>query len=222
LFITPLIPEHLESLLLEFQLPRILLNFPPVGAAVDSVIWDVDDATRQSVRYLTSNGHSRILYFGNASKTRGYRRRWLAFREAMAEAGLPVREEDHMLFVPGTQTEWLDTFKRYMDRVKPTALICATDFDLAWVYYALSEIGLRMPHDVSLIRLDHMHNDFTPDITRPNLLMSESGSRAADRMLWRLANPHLPYEHIRLQCPFFPGNSVRNLYPGKTETSLPL
>lgn len=211
LFITPLIPEHLEALLLELKLPRILLNFPPVGAAVDSVIWDIDDTTRQAVRYLTSNGHSRILYFGNASKTRGYRRRWLAFREAMTESGLAVHDEDHMLSVPGTQNELLDTFKQHIDRVKPTALICATAIDLAWVYYAFSEIGLRIPHDVSLIHLDHLHNDFTPDITRANLLMSETGSRAADRMLWRLANPHLPYEHIRLQCPFFTGNSVRRL-----------
>ncbi|CAG7648586.1 LacI family DNA-binding transcriptional regulator [Paenibacillus allorhizosphaerae] len=211
LFITALIPRPLEALLLELKMPKILLNFPPVGAKVDSVIWDVHDATRQSVHYLTKNGHRDLLYFGDVDRTRGYKQRWLAFVEAMKQEGLPVREEDHLIHMPDNQVEWVDTFKRHMERMKPTALLCATEMSLAWIYYALSETGYQVPQDVSLIRLDHVHSSFIPGITHPVLLMKETGYRAADRMLWRLANAHLPYEHIRLQGPFFEGDTVKKL-----------
>ncbi|MBP1967604.1 hypothetical protein [Paenibacillus aceris] len=43
---------------------------------------------------------------------------------------------------------------------------------------------------------------------RPQLAIRESGYRAADRMLWRIANPHLPYEHVRLQGDFFMGSTL--------------
>lgn len=215
LFITALIPGHLESLLLELKLPRILLNYPPVGCKVDSVIWDVYDATWQSVQYLTSKGHTHIVYYGEAGRTRGYKQRWLAFVEAMKQEGLPVREEDHLIDMPLNQTEWLHTFKRQMEQLKPTALLCATEMNLAWIFYALSEMGYHIPQDVSLISLDHIYSSFIPNITHPVLLMKETGYRAADRMLWRLANAHLPHEHIRLQGPFFEGETVKKLAPPK-------
>jgi LacI family transcriptional regulator len=211
LFITALIPEPLESQLLKLKLPRILINFPPVGSKADSVIWDVYDATRQSVHYLAANGHKNILYFGDTDKTRGYKLRWLAFLEAMKEEGVQVREEDHLIHMPYNQEQWVDTLKRHMERMRPTALLCATEMNLPWIFYACSEIGYQIPHDVSLIRLDHIQSSFMPGITHPVLLMKETGYRAADRMLWRIANAHLPYEHIRLQGSFFEGDTVKKL-----------
>ncbi|MDB5084624.1 MAG: hypothetical protein JWN30_1510 [Bacilli bacterium] len=218
IFITALIPEPLESLLLELKLPRILINFPPVGAKVDSVIWDVLDATRQSVHYLVANGHKKILYFGDTNKTRGYKLRWLSFLEAMNEEGIQVHVENHETHMPENQEQWVNTLKRYLERVNPTALLCATDTNLPWIFYACSELGYQIPYDISLIGLDHISSSFTPGITHPVLLMKETGHRAADRMLWRIANAHLPYEHIRLQGSFFAGETVKklnNLLPAK-------
>jgi LacI family transcriptional regulator len=211
LFITALIHEPLESLLLELKLPRILINFPPVGTKADSVIWDVYDATRQSVRYLTANGHQKILYFGDSGKTRGYRLRWQAFLEGMEEAGIQVCEEDHLIHLPHNQEQWVSMLKQHLEQMKPTALLCASEMNLPWIFYACSEIGYQIPQDVSLIRLDHIRSSFIPGITHPVLLMKETGYRAADRMLWRMANPNLPFEHIRLQGPFFEGETVKNL-----------
>jgi LacI family transcriptional regulator len=44
-----------------------------------------------------------------------------------------------------------------------------------------------------------------PPIARPQLPILETGFRAADRMLWRIANPTRPFEHIRLQCDWIAG-----------------
>ncbi|MEF3304099.1 LacI family DNA-binding transcriptional regulator [Paenibacillus sp. GYB003] len=211
LFITPLIPEPLEAVLLELKLPRILINFPPVGAKVDSVIWDVYDATMQSVRYLTENGHRNIAYIGDTARTRGYKQRWLAFREAMKQEGEEVREESHLIPFSSDNAEWREAFERHLERSKPTALLCSSYQNVSWVFYACSEAGYRIPDDLSVIMLDNVGDGLFPSITRPELLMPETGYRAADRMLWRLANARLPYEHIRLQGTFFRGDTVKHL-----------
>lgn len=212
LFITPLIPEPLETLLLETKLPRILVNYPPVGAKVDSVIWDVHDATVQSVQYLIANGHRNITYVGDTTKTRGYKQRWLAFQEAMKQEGIDIQEDSHYIRITSDNAQWMEMFKNHLERHKPTALLCSShETNLSWVFYACSDAGRQIPADISIIVLDNLRDSIIPDITRPVLLMLETGYRAADRMLWRMANTHLPFEHIRLQGTFFQGATVKNL-----------
>jgi LacI family transcriptional regulator len=45
----------------------------------------------------------------------------------------------------------------------------------------------------------------------PLLAIRETGYRAADRMLWRIANPSLPYEHIRIQGELKIGSTTASL-----------
>jgi LacI family transcriptional regulator len=59
-----------------------------------------------------------------------------------------------------------------------------------------------------LISLENGPNELLPGLTRPVLLIREAGVRAAERMLWRIANPVQPYEHTLLQGPFFRGETV--------------
>src|SRR5690606_25573376 len=51
-----------EQELLKLPVPKVFLNFPPVGAEADSIIWDVYDGVQQSMQMLTSRNHERILY----------------------------------------------------------------------------------------------------------------------------------------------------------------
>lgn len=214
IFISPIVSETMEKLLLELPLPRILINFPPVGAKVDSVIWDVYDAAWQAVQYLSANGHRQIMYFGDTVKTRGYKQRWLAFREAMKREGIEVCEESHLIrwplsgSIPSEHVEWAEQFRMSLERSQTTALICAPYGHLPWIFYACSEAGLRIPQDISVIMLDNCRESFMQDVTRPEFLEMETGFRAADRMLWRIANPHMPFEHIRLQGTFYEGATV--------------
>ncbi|GLX70983.1 LacI family DNA-binding transcriptional regulator [Paenibacillus glycanilyticus] len=207
LFLTPMITAKTEEKLLSLPLPKVLLNYPPPAAQVDSVMWDVSSAVHQSVQYLLSRGHRRILYIGDIHLHRGFRLRWQAFREAMATAGLTVDEEHHL-----TDTGSPDTYTlkltRMLERIKPTAIIAGIDHDLSWVYYGCSLIGRKIPVDYSIVGLEHSPNIRISDLTRPILPIKEVGFRGADRMLWRLANPNLPFEHIRLQGGFYDGATV--------------
>jgi LacI family transcriptional regulator len=211
IFIPPLLGADHEQRLLDLPVPRILLNFPPSAAKVDSVIWDVGTAIRQSVACFLANGHRRILFIGNTRTHRGFRLRWLSFIEAMAEAGI---DTDPALHVTGTfpsKEEWIAQVSSLLQSTGATAILCAVNYDLAWVYHACSTNGKRIPHDYSLISLENMQNEFLPKLTRPLLPIRETGARGAERMLWRLANPHAPFEHTMLQGNFYEGNTVSSI-----------
>ncbi|CAG7640594.1 HTH-type transcriptional regulator DegA [Paenibacillus solanacearum] len=208
LFIAPRMGyDAVERKLLELPIPRILLNYPPPEAKVDSVIWDVHEAMHQAVRHLLRLGHTRILYVGDASGQRGFALRWHAFAEAMAAGGVPVQTQEHCT-VRASGRPWQVDFMRLYARCKPTAVICGLDEEADAVYGKLREMEVDIPSGCSLVAFMNEASGDRPDCSRPQLLIRETGYRAADRMLWRIANPHMPYEHIRLRGEFVSGETT--------------
>jgi LacI family transcriptional regulator len=211
-FIAPRMNEPIEALLLQLPLPRILLNFPPPESKLDSVIWDVYEAVYQSVLYLKGSGHRNIMYVGDIRTQRGFRLRWQAFQEAMQEEGLPLNAHHHTTKVfHGQEASWKQDFIDQFKATKPTAMICGIDEQASSVYSALLEAGARIPQDCSLVGILNEQTDQLPAMTRPMLLIKETGYRAADRMLWRIANPHSPFEHIRIRGNFYKGSTTMNM-----------
>ncbi|MDQ0060570.1 LacI family DNA-binding transcriptional regulator [Paenibacillus harenae] len=211
IFISPLIPASIERRLISLELPRIMLNFPPFGAKIDSIIWDVFNAMQQSVDYLVNRGHKKIMYIGDVKSRRGYKLRWMAFRDSMDDLGIEVRPDEHMLRSDDRLEEWKESWLDLVTRYEPTAFVCATEEALARTYLACNAAGKRLPLDYSIICLEPNVQGGMPDIARPVLPIRETGYRAGDRMIWRIANPLLPFEHIRLQGDFAPGNTIRDL-----------
>lgn len=210
LFVSPLLESAFERRLLALPVPKILLNFPPKPASADSVIWDVGTAIRQSVDHLLACGHRRILFVGATRPHRGFRLRWRSFMEAMEDAGITVALEEH---VTGTlsKEDWISQVTDKLHSMRATAILSAINHDLAWIYHACSLLGKRIPNDYSLISLENSLNEWLPSLSRPLLPVRETGVRAGERMLWRLANPRAPYEHTMLQGQFFSGDTVRKL-----------
>lgn len=208
IFIPPMIPSHVEAWLLKQPLARMLLNFPPVGAHVDSVIWDVYDSVRQAVRLFVENGHRRILYIGDTKSTRGFRLRWTAFVEAMADYGMAVDPEEHLTCSFSSDYPWEEMFRKQMAASKSTAILNTIEGNLPWVYFLCSQAGLRIPQDCSLISLDIVEKPASPGLCFFHMPIRETGYRAADRMIWRIANPGKAYEHTRLQSRFVEGASL--------------
>lgn len=200
LFISPsLHPTQLETKLLELPIPKILLNFPPLGTKVDSVVWDIYEATFQAVAYLRSIGHVSIMYVGDTIRHRGYILRWQAFVHAMNECSIHVDPSAHSIGGRDTGDAWHNDVRSKLERYSPTAIICGVNREVPEVYRLCTGMGLSIPEDISLIGLLNEQPKSLPSFTMPILPIRETGYRAADRMLWRIANPSLPYEHIRIQ-----------------------
>ncbi|MDF2723025.1 MAG: LacI family transcriptional regulator, partial [Paenibacillus sp.] len=182
IFIAPMVGLEQEKRLLQYPIPRILINFPGPAAPVDSIAWDVGTAVHQSVSHLLSKGHRKIIFVGKKEGFRGLVLRWQAFEQAMAEAGLPCVPEDHIhesREIPG----WDVRFVEKLDRARPTAIFGAVNWDLAWIYHACSLLGKRIPEDISLVSMQHIKNPHVPELSRPIIRIRECGTRAAERML---------------------------------------
>ncbi|MDF2721873.1 MAG: LacI family transcriptional regulator [Paenibacillus sp.] len=210
LFIAPMIGFEQERFLLGCEVPRVLINFPGHAARVDSVAWDVGTAIHQSVRHLHANGHKRIMYVGKTGTFRGFVRRWQAFEAAMQEAGLDSDRDRQLITDDIAQPDWTQAFIAKVHEHQPTAVIHANS-EASWVYHACARAGKQIPEQLSLIGLEHDQHPFFPELTRPILLIREAGVRAAERMLWRIANPAQPYEHVLLQGGFYEGTTVSRL-----------
>jgi len=208
LFIPPAIQSTIEHALLQLPLPKVLINYPPPLGNVDSVIWDVVTAIHQSVDYLITMGHQRILYMGDIHQHRGFQLRWQTFREAMASLDTDPQPEHHMTRSLASTGLNVEELQQKLQQHRYTAILCAVRQDLPGIIYALQAMNLSIPHDISIISVEDIEDERFPQLSRPLLLMREAGRRAAERLLWRIANPHEPFEHTRLQGSFYQGETV--------------
>lgn len=211
LFLTAALPKRIESELLALPLPKVLINYPPDAAEVDSVIWDVEHAIHRSMDALAHCGHRRVLYVGDIEPFRGFRLRWTAFQSAVRRLGLgecPTADE-HVTGTAADRSHWMDALREKLSEGKYTAVLSAIPNAAEWVFAAAGSLRLNIPGDVSLVGMEHEEHPYFPGLSRPVLLVREAGERAAELMLRRIANPVLPYEHVRLLGSFEEGRTLR-------------
>ncbi|MCQ6563802.1 LacI family DNA-binding transcriptional regulator [Paenibacillus mendelii] len=214
LFTPPALPYWIEAILLRLPLPKVMINYPPDSAEADSVIWDVQHAVHQSVNALYDYGHRRILFIGDIHDQRGFRLRWEAFQAACARLKLPIDPAAHMTEVTVPQAERLERLRSKLLSGDYTAVLCRNNEDVNLLLEVLHLLGLSVPDSISLITTDHDSHPLYPGISRPILLIREAAERAAELMLRRIANPRLPFEHVRLAGTFFWGETVKSASSG--------
>lgn len=207
LFLSPL-SRQWEQLLLKLPLPKVMINYPPDAAEVDSVVWDVQHAVHQSVDALCRLGHRNILYVGDIRAQRGFKLRWQAYLAALGRHGLEASPEDQLLEFGRGREEWLE---RLSDRIRSgrfSAVVSVIPGYAEWVFIAARQAGRAIPEQLSLVGLEHEELEPYPQLSRPVLLVQEAGERAAELMLRRIANPLAPHEHVRLQGTFLTGETI--------------
>ncbi|WP_020618130.1 LacI family DNA-binding transcriptional regulator [Paenibacillus daejeonensis] len=213
LFLSPNLKEAVERRLIELPVPAVMLNFPPVGANLDSVIWNIADSMQQCIRLLVQSGHQRIMYIGPTDTVRGFTVRWHSYLTALEAAGLQAEPEHCMLELDGEAEDWQRRWLEKVERMRPTAFVCATQHAVVRLYTACGATGQRIPDDYSLVALEPepaLHG-LMPDLARPLLPVQATGYRAVERMLWRIANPAAPFESILLQGDLHAGATVNRL-----------
>lgn len=208
-FISSSIGGQLEKQLLSLTMPRVLINFPPPLAEVDSVIWDVGEAVFRAVLYLNRMGHENILYIGDCESKRGFRLRWQAFQNAMAELGKAIDPDTHLTKMPKNASSAAKEIAYRIKELNPTAVLSTIVSNLNVVSKASHDADKIAPRDYSLVSLRYNEWNLYPNVSGPVLQIQETGARAAERMLWRLANPLRFYEHTLVRCgTFYAGETV--------------
>ena len=169
--------------------PTVLLDTR--GAGVPAVVTDDVEGGRLATRHLLELGHDSIGFLGDdpsnplgfsssASREQGY-------RESLAAAGLPVRD-DHVLHGPHVRATARDLAHRLLATLDPpTAVFAASDTQALGVLEAARSAGLSVPGDLSVVGFDDVEVSSYAGLTTVRQPLFESGHLAAELLLDSLA-----------------------------------
>jgi LacI family transcriptional regulator len=166
---------------------------------VDTLMLCNEQPITEITTYLINNGHRKIGYVGEKSTCRSFRERWLGFKRAMEQAGIPINL-DYCFTGEGSRSliaeEIVDGIRR-MEKY-PTAFVCGNDFTAVNVIQALKEKELRVPDDIAVSGFDNVSEAFLVNITSVDSFKTELGMRAAEEIIWRIGHPDRQHELIRI------------------------
>jgi DNA-binding LacI/PurR family transcriptional regulator len=130
------------------QLPTVTVGdaLPGVSPAGE-VVFDNQRGVEQSLRHLSSLGHSRITVLSWAVTTSPDREAERAVATSAADLGLDCRVVACAYSLNGSRPLALELL-RGPDR--PTAVLCLSDSIAYGVYAACAELGLSIPNDLSV------------------------------------------------------------------------
>lgn len=192
------------QLLLEIRhsgIPFVLIDHEDALIPSDTVFMNNFDSMKQMTSLLLEAGHRNLRFVGNPKYSRSFHDRWLGFRIAMEEAGLPVsyREDDPFLQLEDDAYLIIEREIAQLAAQKklPSAFVCANDFFAYLVLKDLIDSGVKVPQEVAVTGFDHTDEATDPNLPTlstihvPNAMM---GRRAVEMLFGRLEHPDRPFE----------------------------
>lgn len=139
-------------------IPCVFFNRRPRSGG-NYVTLDNRKSAELAVRHLTGLGHRRIAYISGATDISTFYERRLGFEVALNDAGI-IPDHGLMYFgqLSGGRVEEVAAEFASMAR-RPTAIVCATDTIAMACMNELMALGLRIPHDISLVGMDNVSLD---------------------------------------------------------------
>ncbi|MCY0886888.1 MAG: LacI family DNA-binding transcriptional regulator [Alicyclobacillaceae bacterium] len=166
---------------------------------LSAVTVDLRTAMRQLTNHLIVRGHRDIVFLGHETMTPEENPRYLGYLDAHAERGLSVSSENVQL-VEGwhdSSTDGYQFLRKVLQRHSPfTAVAASTDMLAIGAMKALSEFGLRVPEDVSVVGCDNLELSalVTPSLTTVNIPRRAIGRALMNALLNKLGNSSEAYE----------------------------
>ncbi|MGN0482075.1 MAG: LacI family DNA-binding transcriptional regulator [Lachnospiraceae bacterium] len=142
--------EYLEALK-RTGLPMVYLDFYDMAMGVDSVSMDNVCAEYELTRHLIQKGHKKIAYVGSVEATTSIMDRYIGYRRALFDAGLPFLTEYQ---IPDRDSQGRFVEPR-LPHDMPTAFVCNNDVTAGMVIDELHRHGYRVPEDVAVAGFDN-------------------------------------------------------------------
>ncbi|GAB4013854.1 LacI family DNA-binding transcriptional regulator [Nocardioides ultimimeridianus] len=221
--IESLLQRHVDGILYaamyhrEVEVPRLITDLPVVlvdAASVDggypSVVPDEEAGGYAAARELLDAGHRRIGFLTNVDDIPATRGRLAGFRRAHDELGVPVDDRLVVAAVSETLPGYVAA-RELLEQRRPTALFCFNDRMAMGAYRAATELGLRIPDDLSIIGYDDQQlisAGLFPALTTVALPHFQMGVRGVQMLVERIEQPDGPPGVEVLGCPLVRRDSV--------------
>jgi LacI family transcriptional regulator len=195
-----------------WEVPSVLLDCFVPDRSLPSVVPDELAAAHKATSVLLEKGHKRVGFLNNRDPIPATSARLQGYSDALAAHGIPF---DPALVTsdssdPDGGIRSAKTLMQLPDR--PTALFCFNDRMAMGAYYALRDLGLRIPEDVAVMGFDNQETvaaALNPGLSTMELPHYEMGKWAFNYLMERInqeADPQ-PIQHI-IECPYIERSSV--------------
>ena len=130
--------------------------------------------------------------------------RLLPYQECLQAAGLPIDPELIVTCGMGIEDGYQAALQLLKLRARPTALLVINDLLSIGALRAASDLGLRVPADVSLVGYDDipLASYLAPRLTTSSKDMVRVGREAVKILLARIHDPDLPHQRVDIQARF--------------------
>ncbi|MGD8149730.1 LacI family DNA-binding transcriptional regulator [Ornithinimicrobium sp. Y1694] len=174
----------------------------PHAGSADAPTVDSDNigGARQAIEHLIGLGHRRIAMIGGREDLESAWLRERGYREAMAAAGLAVRDEWLARGTFRADSADQPTRELLLADEPPTAIFAANDLMAIRALQVAAELGVRVPEDVSIVGFDNIPESALshPQLTTVAQPLHELGVRALQMLLHLLAGEELAHSQVRL------------------------
>jgi LacI family transcriptional regulator/LacI family repressor for deo operon, udp, cdd, tsx, nupC, and nupG len=187
LLLTPVLDRHTDLAHL-FELRRRNLRFVLLeevhGIQASLVVVDNVAGAKMGVRHLIDLGHGRIVHFAGPRYGLNSDERIAGVRAAFSESSL-VFSDALVVRAGDSLTDGyaaaLAYFRGRPPAERPTGVTCYNDLVALGVCRALAELGIAVPHDVSVVGYDDLPlaEFVTPSLTTVRVPKREVGRTAA-------------------------------------------
>ena len=166
---------------------------------VDTAAADYYEATKEVISYLLSLGHRRFGLINGYGGHELAEDRLQPYRESLVAAGISF--DTNLIVECGpTMEDGYQAAKELLERPsRPTAVIAINDVLAMGALRAAWDLGLRIPHDLSLVGYDNipMANYLVPRLTTVTKDAHTLGTKAFELLMKRMDNPELPRQILR-------------------------
>ncbi len=204
-------PSRIVKECLGNGVPVILVNKPMPGFAVDTVVTDHAGGGRAAAEYLLAAGCRRLAVVSSAARTASLTGRVGAFRDRVADAGVPVRvwQEGPTEYSTGRDAALAMLADDAID-----GAFCVTDLiALGFLDAARLDRGRRVPDDLSVIGFDDIPQAGwsayqLTTFRQPVDLLTDAVMKVIRR---RAENPESPHAVVTLPASAVVRKTVRGL-----------
>jgi DNA-binding LacI/PurR family transcriptional regulator len=211
--IYPVIPSpqdqiHFSKMLLDTKFPVVLAEVNLPGLNCPAVVADGFHAGYTMARHLIDRGLKRIGFFSNYAWVPFMRDRYLGYRWALNEAGIPECE-DLVMLESSMHPVFEDLFReptklarQYLKGCKKLeGVVCANDILAVGLINASRELGIRVPEDLKVAGIDDFAmspSEILP-LTTYHIPYEGMGRRAFEMLTQVAEQPASPVQETQLR-----------------------
>ncbi len=202
-------PSYLEQIN-DLKLPVVLIDRFFYNTTLPYVVTDNYRGAVDAVQCLIDNGHSKIACIQGVPHSTPAKERCRGYRDAMTRAGF-TSEIDAVGNDFSIQNGYVETRLLLTRHSPPTAIFAMSNTILLGAIKAVSESGLKIPEDISIISFDdNTYLDFlSPPITRIVQPLDEIGTIAIKILLQSIGDGNRSDAKIVLPASLKVRNSIK-------------